>query len=278
MATGSPSPQSPGVPLRYRQSVAELTDAQVAELRAAFADMQATSDDRGYEYWAGLHGLPLPMWCDKFGHGKPTFLHWHRAYLQQFELKLRAAGNGHDVRLPWWDWTAMPEVPPVYAAPQAAGAANSLYSSAIAPLALQQGQRADPETQQLAGEPTTVRDPGLPGTELPTAADIQTVLAYQDFDSFTRNLEDWHNQVHVWVGGHMGDIPFAAYDPVFWAHHAMIDRVWRLWQLRYPGSASVPAALANQVMEPFGVTAGGTLDVTALGYDYATSATDVKAA
>jgi tyrosinase len=254
----------------------ELTDAQVTELRAAFSDMQAISDDRGYEYWAGLHGLPLPMWCDKFGHGKPTFLHWHRAYLQQVELKLRAAGAGHDVMLPWWDWTATPEVPPIYAAAQAQGQPNPLSSAAINDLARQQGSRADPETAQLARSPTTVRDPGQPGTELPTAADIATVLAYQDFDSFTRNLEDWHNQIHVWVGGHMGDIPFAAYDPVFWAHHAMIDRVWRLWQLRYPGTASVAPALAGQVMEPFGVTAAGTLDVTALGYDYATAATTVN--
>lgn len=278
MATGSPSPQNPAVPLRYRQSVTDLTDAQVAALRAAFADMQAIDDDRGYEYWAGLHGLPLPMWCDKFGHGKPTFLHWHRAYLQQFELKLRAAGSGHDVMLPWWDWTATPQVPPMYAEPPAAGAPNPLYSVKINALALQQGRRADPETEQLAREPNTTRDPGLPGTELPTVADIDQVLGYQDFSSFTRNLEDWHNQVHVWVGGHMSDIPFAAYDPVFWGHHAMIDRIWRLWQLRYPGSASVPPALANQVMEPFGVTAAGTVDVTSLGYDYAASVTEVTAA
>jgi tyrosinase len=278
MATGAPSAQNPAVPLRYRQSVTELTAAQAADLRAAFADMQAISDERGYQYWAGLHGLPLPMWCDKFGHGKPTFLHWHRAYLQQFELKLRAAGTGHDVMLPWWDWTATPAIPPIYSAAPAANSPNPLFSAAIDPLALEQGQRADPETAQLAKQANTVRDSGQPGSELPTAADIEQVLAYQDFDSFTRNLEDWHNQVHVWVGGHMGDIPFAAYDPVFWAHHAMIDRVWRLWQLRYPGSASVPAALATQIMEPFGLTAAGTVDVTALGYDYATSATVVKAA
>ena len=42
--------------------------------------------------------------------------------------------------------------------------------------------------------------------------------------------------MHIWVGGHMGQIPFAAYDPIFWAHHTMIDRLWRLWQLRHPGT------------------------------------------
>jgi tyrosinase len=76
----------------------------------------------------------------------------------------------------------------------------------------------------------------------------------------------------------MGDIPFAAYDPIFWAHHTMIDRVWRLWQLRYPDAPSLPSTLTNQVMAPFGLAAGGTLDVTTLGYDYASASTVVKIA
>jgi tyrosinase len=280
MATGAPSPQSPALPLRYRPSVTELTAAQLAELRAAFFDMQATADDRGYQYWAGIHGLPLPAWCDKFGHGKPTFLHWHRAYLAQFELKLRSAGHGHDVMLPWWDWVNTPEIPPAYAEPQTPdGQPNPLYSVAINEVALQQGARGeipgDPEAKRLARQPQTKRDPGLPGTELPKQSDLDTVLGYADFSSFTANLEDWHGQVHMWVGGHMSDIPFAAYDPIFWAHHTMIDRVWRIWQLTNHGGASLPATLAREVMEPFGVTAAGTLDVTTLGYDYATTSTNV---
>ena len=280
MATGAASPQNPAVPLRYRPSVTELTEAQLAELRAAFSDMQAISDDRGYQYWAGLHGLPLPAWCDKFGHGKPTFLHWHRAYLARFELKLRSAGHGHDVMLPWWDWLTEPVIPPAYEEPKTAdGHPNPLYSVRINDLALQQGRRGaipgDPGEVRLARQPDTARHPGLPGTALPTQADINKVLGYSDFSSFTANLEDWHGQVHVWVGGHMSDIPFAAYDPVFWAHHAMIDRIWRIWQLKYPDSASLPSTLVSEVMEPFGMTAGQTLDVTTMGYDYAASITQV---
>jgi tyrosinase len=281
VATGAPNPQNPAVPLRYRPSISELTAAQIAELRAAFADMQGISDDRGYQYWAGIHGLPLPAWCDKYGHGKPTFLHWHRAYLAQFELKLREAGNGHDVMLPWWDWVNVREIPPPYAEAQTAdGQDNPLYSVRINDLALAQGQRGaipdDDQEVQLARQPQTTRDPGLSGVALPTTAEVEAVLAYRDFATFWGKIEDWHGAVHVWVGGHMSDIPFAAYDPIFWSHHAMIDRLWRIWQLRYPGSASLPQPLTNQVMEPFGLTAGGTLDVTTLGYDYATAVTEVQ--
>jgi len=281
MPTGAPTAQNPAVALRYRTSVSELTGPQLAEFRAAFADMQATADDRGYQYWAGIHGLPLPAWCDKYGHGKPTFLHWHRAYLYQFELKLRASGHGHDVMLPWWDWLNDPAIPPAYAAARdPAGAPNPLYSVRINDLALEQGKRGaipnDAGEVQLARQPDTIRQEGLPGTHLPTQADIDQVLAYSDIQSFTANLEDWHGQVHMWVGGHMSDIPFAAYDPIFWAHHAMIDRIWRIWQLRYPDAASLPATLDSEVMEPFGLTASGTLDVTILGYDYASASTSIN--
>ena len=29
----------------------------------------------------------------------------------------------------------------------------------------------------------------------------------------------------------MSDQNWAAYDPIFWAHHTNIDRLWSLWQL-----------------------------------------------
>jgi tyrosinase len=66
----------------------------------------------------------------------------------------------------------------------------------------------------------------------------------------------------------MGQIPFAAFDPVFWGHHCMIDRVWRIWQLRHPG-ARPPRALLDEALPPFRMTVRQTLSVTALGYDYA---------
>jgi tyrosinase len=103
---------------------------------------------------------------------------------------------------------------------------------------------------------------------LPTLAQVNAVLALTDFIDFQSQLEDIHNGVHVWVGGTMGSIGTSAYDPIFWAHHAMIDRIWRLWQLRHPGSGP-PATLLNRALAPFPMTVRDTLDMDALGYDYA---------
>jgi tyrosinase len=66
----------------------------------------------------------------------------------------------------------------------------------------------------------------------------------------------------------MGGIPTAPTDPVFWMHHAEIDRIWAAWQPSHPGqnpSLTGPAA----TMDPWAETEVDTRDITALGYAYA---------
>ncbi len=215
--------------------------------------MQGISDERGYQYQAGIHGLPLPMYCQ---HGTPLFLPWHRAYLYFFEKALQDQVAG--VTLPWWDWSTG-AIPDAYAAASdASGQPNPLVASPIQPAARQQGI---PDATQ--------RDPGGAGAPpLPTDADVTRVLAASDFTDFQLQLEDLHNQVHVWVGGTMAEIPVAAYDPIFWAHHCMIDRLWRLWQLTHP-QGGPPTTLLSQALPPFPLTVQDTLNSETLGYDYA---------
>jgi tyrosinase len=253
-----------------------MTGDELTELRAAFTKLEETDDERGYQYLAGIHGLPLPAYCDQ-AHGQPAFMPWHRAYLYRFELALRE--TGHDVMLPWWDWVTVRMIPAPYEKPT--HGSNPLYSVTINAKALEEGARGeggegDTDELRLAKMPETTRETGRQGTRLPGAEDIERVIAYTDFASFSGNLEDYHGNVHMWVGGHMGNIPFAAYDPIFWAHHCMIDRLWRMWQLRHP-QASFPENVAREVMEPFNLEAKDVLDPTTLGYDYVTSRTSTKA-
>lgn len=255
MAVGAASAQKPVVALRHRRNVRRLTAGQLADLRNAFAASQAIHDDRGYQYHAGIHGLPLPKWCT---HGSPLLLPWHRAYLYFFEKSLQDRVAG--VTLPWWDWTTghAQGIPLAYAHDHVpGGGANPLFSSPIQP------------SGRDGGPGHTVRQPGGPGAPpLPSPQDINALLALTDFIDFQSQLEDIHNGIHVWVGGTMGSIATAAYDPVFWVHHCMIDRIWRLWQLRHPGSRP-PPSLLNQALPPFAMTVAQTLDTDVLGYDYA---------
>ena len=201
--TGAPSPLQPAVPVRHRQSVTEMAPAALAELRAAFCELQSIDDERGYQHLAGLHGLPLPFHCDR-ANGQPAFLPWHRAYLYRFELALRA--TGHDVMLPWWDWVTVRRIPIAYQ-PLPNGE-NPLQSVDINARAREQGMRgtgdlSNAEEVRLARIPGTIREPGRGGSRLPTAREIEAVMAYGDFASFSSKLEDYHGNVHVWVGGHM---------------------------------------------------------------------------
>ncbi len=262
MATGTPSTQTLATPLRFRRNAARLTAGQLQNLRDGYAAVQAIDDDRGYGYHAGIHGLPLPIGCDN-AHGTEYFLPWHRAYLYFFERALR--DQVADAMLPWWDWrvsqTRAPQLPRPFVNKTVNRKRNPLHSGAVSPLALQQGGNQVPAT--------TVREPGAPGAPpLPTYDEVSDVLALSDFVDFSAQVESLHDRVHVWVGGHMGQIAYAAFDPIFWAHHCMIDRLWRLWQLRHPG-ALPPAAILDEALPPFRMTVRQTLSVTALGYDYA---------
>lgn len=251
--------------IRHRKSARRLLPRQATAVREAFRAVSGINDERGFGYHAGIHGLPLPMWCV---HGGTTFLPWHRAYLYLFELGLQDQVPA--AFLPWWNWSSDASrregIPLLYQRDTLDdGAPNPLYSQPIPP------GIANDESPP----PRTSRDPRNPA-DLPTREDVREVLSAGDFYDFNNRLENLHNWVHVWVGGTMANIRYAAYDPLFWAHHAMVDRLWRLWQLDRTGVGSLDPALLDTALGPFPMTVRMTLDVNALGYDYAvfTSGTD----
>lgn len=249
--------------VRYRRSVDRLDASQLADLRASFTAVMRISDQRGYDHHAGIHGLPEQL-CQ---HGTRLFLPWHRAYLYFFELALQEQVPG--VTIPWWDWTAPASdrsgIPRAYARATVDRRPNPLYRASVPPAAREGGQPR-----------RTSRSPGSP-TSLPTRADVARVLALGDFSDFQSALEDIHAWVHGWTGGTMGLVPWAAYDPIFWAHHSMIDRIWRMWQARHSRVLLDPDLLSG-ALPPFNMTVAETVEVTALGYEYAGSTLTVSPA
>jgi tyrosinase len=240
--------------LRHRRSVRRLTAGQLAAFRKAISAAQVIGDDRGYQSWAGIHGLPLPKSCV---HHSELFLPWHRAYLYMFEKALQERVPG--VTLPWWDWTNHASgIPDAYARQRVDGRKNPLFDSPIQP-----SGRTNPAQTRTNREP-------LSPDELPPVEEVRFVLENKDFLTFQTELESIHDGIHEWTGGTMGVIATSAYDPLFWAHHCMIDRLWYLWQLRH-SRVGVPASLLDRALAPFPMTVRDTLDITLLGYDYAAS-------
>ncbi len=257
---------------------AEVEQADVAALRDAYAKIQGFSatDNRSWLYWSEFHGFNnYDCWHhDRTGPGDTQypydlFLPWHRAYLVSFEHVLRDENPG--AVLPWWDWTSAAShqlgIPAAFADPQVGGNDNPLASG---PMPAINGSPAR-RTQRSPGAPAdlpsmTKTDPALgPGLH-----SINYLLHLTSYVDFSNQLQTVHDAVHGWVGGDMGSIPTSAFDPIFYSHHCMIDRIWYLWQLQH-GPHNIPANYLGKVLAPFNFTVQQVLDVRSLGYDYATS-------
>lgn len=252
---------APPASLHNRKKVDGLSPAELAALRQAFTAVYGIDDERGFAHQAGIHGLPLPIYCQ---HHTPLFLPWHRAYLYLFEQALQDQVAG--VTLPWWDYYAgsEPAIPDAYAQEQVDGAANPLAHGPISGIPQAQWDRLGD------GGPLPTVTSRTPGqlAPFPAQSDVQQALDAPTFSDFANFVEGVHDNVHVWVGGTMSEIPIAAYDPVFWAHHCMIDRLWYLWQLGHPGG-DPPNEILHTALAPFPMTVADTLSINALGYEYA---------
>ena len=86
---------------------------ELADFRRAVNQAMALNDKRGFDYFAGWHGVPLG-WCR---HHDVLFLPWHRAYLYWVELALQSQVPG--VTLPWWDWSKDGAIPSAYSSAEA---------------------------------------------------------------------------------------------------------------------------------------------------------------
>lgn len=158
-------------------------------------------------------------------HGTPWFFAWHRLYLYYFEKVLQKAANDPNLFLPYWDYTdpanlAMPAayVSPTYVDGQGHIEANALNEPRRTP-----GWNP-PGGNLLDATSTNINDPLKDKQFFDTA----TTTGFQS--DIEGNV---HGYVHCTVvpcpGPDMGAVGYSANDPVFWAHHANIDRMWDCW-------------------------------------------------
>jgi len=263
-------PKHPPGTVRHRISVAKLNQHQVDGYREAIrqAGRFSPGDNRGFQWFAGQHGVP-GNFCQhhvQSEHGRRFFLPWHRAYLYFFELALQDLVE--DVTQPWWDWTYDPQnpawIPDAYSAETVdGGRPNPLHGQ---PIGVRPRRREQPAA--------TVRARNGPDPRVqPTQERVDALLAESDFFSFSLDLEDIHDGIHGAVGGTMANIAWAAYDPIFFAHHTMIDRLWSMWQDLH-GTAGPTEDMLGEALPPWSMTVAQTLDIGSLGYAYA--ATSVR--
>jgi tyrosinase len=175
--------------------------------------------------------------------GRERFLPWHRDFLLKFEHELQALDA--QAFVPFWQWTDDRTVPS--------------FMAAFLPVVSVPGVRTPIHVHRSLG-----RHGRLPSTFEVDAVVTHTNLSYTQF---TTLLEGFHNDVHNWVGGTMGNIMVSPADPLFWLHHAQVDRLWSVWQATNPGKQSTLQGVEN-TLDPWTETVQQVQSITQLGYSY----------
>jgi len=297
---GLPPPPPP--PLNTtRQSITALNAGQLASLRRGIAQMiawnsapQGSADfKRSLRYWANMHayigtgcspasGLSYPgmsglslqskatpdqiaTWCT-CQHGTIQFLTWHRMYLFYFEQVLRQAAGDPNLRLPFWDYETDGHIPPAYRSPTYVNSGGTTVANPLY-VANRQAQ-LNAGTAALASSVTSTAG-AMPST------------TYNPFNSAIEQTP--HGAVHCATGvqscpsGYMGYVPSAGNDPIFYSHHANIDRLYECW-LRVNQAARLPNNPAQLAAHFNFIDGGGNLvspmvanmlTTAQLGYHYA---------
>lgn len=182
------------------------TTTQYASFINAVRTMRANSNalsPSSWAYWTSVHVNYCP-------HGLPYFLAWHRGYIHYLEQQLRAVSGDNTLNLPYWDYYTYPTMPAEF---------------------------TDPSTNNPLYVPRT-------GTNVYNALTLSpfssTVWNFQrgTTNAFEPLIESApHNPVHNLIGGIMATMQ-SPNDPIFYLHHAQIDRLWHAWAM--PNGKGIP--------------------------------------
>lgn len=206
-------------------------------------------------------------------HSTWAFLPWHRAFIYFHETILADAISKPKFRLPVWDWENNGKIPQFFediGLPTfligTAGRWPDLSQDWTSPTAVQAWFLSN-SFQDFCGSAPCSQDPcaaappqpGKPCTPPPPGKAFGGV----------------HGSVHAkLVGGAMRASSTAAADPIFYAHHANIDRFWWHW-LKVHKELPIPEEFSKQAFYFYDekrrlvrVEAGQLLNEADLGYRY----------
>jgi hypothetical protein len=153
------------------------------------------------------------------------FLKFHRDFLQEFESWLGEQPGGQQF-VPLPIWNPDTPIPP--------------------------GITHDPRAP--AYDPVVIPDQFQPG-----------VGAINSADELGRQIMGYHNLVHGAVGGDMANVKKAIMDPLFWAWHAFVDRVWGAWSevtVTVPGMVACTVLQATSILQGFHLNLGATTEAS----------------
>jgi hypothetical protein len=159
------------------------------------------------------------------------FFPWHRLYLLYFEKVLQKAANDPSLRLPYWDYTdpASVAMPAEFMTPTYTNANGDVLANPLFEFRRMPGWLAPPFST-LDPVVTNV-DKALSKIDLLLDSVDKSGNVVPGYQSTIE--QEPHGSVHCAVMDCptpvMGAVPYSANDPIFWIHHANIDRLWDCW-------------------------------------------------
>ena len=235
--------------MKIRKNAARLTNPEWERLCEAIVALKHTfppgSTVNVYDQFVAMHRHAGRA------HGTSDFLPWHREFIRRFEVALQAVDPG--VSLPYWNWGlgTREETEDLFQdsrmgpRPETEGAVASGYFSA----ARSNGPTWTPPLRRGASQSVN----GLPTREQVLALLQESTyealrVDLERMDGIESRLEAIHGSVHGWIGGDMGAAGTSPSDPIFFLHHAQVDRIWAMWQRLHP---QVRWTASNEPMWPW---------------------------
>lgn len=173
-------------------------------------------------------------------HRKGLFPPWHRAYLFFFEeicrqlLMKDKVADYADFALPYWDWTTSPQVPAAFG--------ETVWDADLNTIKPPDDWITAPNIKwERLIQPKGRISGDLQLDDIANTTSFFAIIGSDPIGEFTGRLETGpHATIHNEIGGNMSDSALAALDPIFWLHHANIDRLWSKWMENCPDKTPSP--------------------------------------
>lgn len=156
-------------------------------------------------------------------HGCAQFLPFHNTFLYDLETELHKYNS--NITLPYWNWTLYADSP--FNDPSL-NFFGDFYDKRINNC-VTTGNFAN---WTFNGNCFKREFNNLSGNHLSWRTINNLVYTTDSFTIMTQNLEALHSFLHVWVSGDM-TTHRSPNDPLFYLHHAFVDKIWFDWRNRY---------------------------------------------
>ncbi|XVF45297.1 hypothetical protein PTKIN_Ptkin02bG0194300 [Pterospermum kingtungense] len=285
-------------PVRVRRPAHLLDDNYIAKYNKALSIMKSLpyDDPRSFARQANLHCLFCTGAYEQQNSDTPLNIHrtwlffpWHRMMIYFHERILGSLIGDDTFALPVWTWD-IPQgmiIPDFYANISLSFFHTQRDFSHFPPQVADldySGERNLSRVEQIDTNLAFMYNQMVSGARKTELFMGCTYKANEGYCNGPGTVESApHNTVHTWIGSglnpgreDMGRFYSAAKDPIFYAHHSNIDRLWEVWRdihqyqldIQDPDWLDSFFFFYDENLKLVKIKVRDVLDITKLGYSY----------